>query len=202
MVIGFIAVGILPDDFPDVSIGYIALTGAVLLIILTKQKMDHLIKGIHWESIVFFIGLFLLVGILEQSNFIESVAKFMVEITAGDIELFGLIIIVITAPLSSIVDNIPTTAAMAPVILELSQSDPTISINSLHFLWFALLGGVTFGAGFTPIGSATAIIGLSILKSDGFNTSLGEYFKTIALLSFIFLIISSVYYFLFFGFLL
>ncbi|OLS22701.1 MAG: Na(+)/H(+) antiporter NhaD [Candidatus Heimdallarchaeota archaeon LC_3] len=198
MILGFIIVGVLPKDLPDVSIAYVALSGAVLLIILTRQKMDYLITKVHWESIIFFIGLFLLVGILEQSHFITSIASFMIETTQGDVGLFGLLIIVISAPLSAIVDNIPTTAALAPIIIELSQTDPNITVNSLHFLWFILLSSVTFGAGFTPIGSATSIIGLGMLRADGIKVNLKEFVKMISLLSLIMLLISSAYYFLIF----
>ena len=198
MVLGFILVGILPKDYPKISIAYVALSGAVLLIILTKQNMDHLISKVHWESIVFFIGLFLLVGILEQSHFITNIANLMIETSQGDVNFFGLILVVISAPLSAIVDNIPTTAALAPIILELSNSDPNITVNSLHYLWFVLLSSVTFGAGFTPIGSATSIIGLGLLRADGVKVTLREFVKMISLLSLILLLISSVYYFLIF----
>jgi len=198
MVLGFILVGILPKDYPKISIAYVALSGAVLLIILTKQNMDHLISKVHWESIVFFIGLFFLVGILEQSHFITNIANLMIETSQGDINSFGFILVVISAPLSAIVDNIPTTAALAPIILELSNSDPNITVNSLNYLWFVLLSSVTFGAGFTPIGSATSIIGLGLLRADGVKVTLREFAKMISLLSLILLLISSVYYFLIF----
>jgi Na+/H+ antiporter NhaD/arsenite permease-like protein len=201
MVIGFILIGILPDDFPNVSIAYIALTCALILILITGLKIETLISKVHWESIVFFIGLFLLVGVLEQSLFIHSVSIFIIEVSQGNIALLGFIITAITAPLSSLVDNIPTTAAMAPIILEVARSDPTISINSLHFLWFILLGSVTFGAGFTPLGTATAIIGLGLLKSEGIIINLKEYLKNIAVLSLIFLVVSFFYYVIFYGFL-
>jgi Na+/H+ antiporter NhaD/arsenite permease-like protein len=196
MVLGFIAVGILPEDYPNVSIAYVALSGAVILVILTGQKMEYLITKIRWESIVFFIGLFLLVGILEQSHFIDNIANFMIETTRGDVGLSGVIIIIIAAPLSAIVDNIPTTVALSPIILELAQSDPNITTNSLHFLWFVLLSAVTFGAGFTPIGSA---LGLGMLKSEGVKTGLKEYIKMITSLSLIMLFLSSIYYFLIFN---
>jgi Na+/H+ antiporter NhaD/arsenite permease-like protein len=142
-----------------------------------------------------------LVGVLEQSLFIHSVSIFIIEVSQGNIALLGFIITAITAPLSSLVDNIPTTAAMAPIILEVARSDPTISINSLHFLWFILLGSVTFGAGFTPLGTATAIIGLGLLKSEGIIINLKEYLKNIAVLSLIFLVVSFLYYVIFYGFL-
>lgn len=196
MVVGFITVGLLPADFPQISVGFVALTSATLIIFLTKQPLNQVLKDIHWNNIVFLLGLFLLVGTLESSGFIEELAALLGEVTEGDPVVFGLVLGLFSAPASAVVDNIPITAALARVINSFAANNPDVSTHTMHFIWMVVLVSGKFGAGFTPIGSITAIVGLNMLKKEGRPVSLGYYFQKVTLASFMFMVVGVLYLFL------
>lgn len=195
MVFGFILVSVLPAGFPEISLAYVALASAVILVLATRLDFKTIVKRVEWDSVVFFIGLFLLVGILEEAQVIKAFSILLGDLTQGDSLIFASLMIVLTAPASAIVDNIPITAAMAPVLTDFIASN-NLSADKGLFLWLILLTSVTFGAGFSPIGTATAIVGIELLRNSKNGTiSLWYYIQRITFLSGIFLVISSLYIF-------
>ncbi|MFW9996293.1 MAG: SLC13 family permease [Candidatus Odinarchaeota archaeon] len=196
VIIGFVGSG--EDGFikqlfgVEVSIGLVALACAVLLIAITRADIEQLIKRVHWDTVLFFICLFVLVGTLKDSGVLTTLATELVAISAGNILLMLVIIMVAAASLSALVDNIPVSAAFREVIKDILIDIGAVR-STADATWWILLSGVTFGGGFTPIGTAPAVVATGILKEDGRSTSFLGFFKLMGPISAICLIVSFFY---------
>jgi len=130
----------------------VALTGATVMLLLTRQSVDTALRGIEWPTLFFFVGLFVMVGALEETGAIKEIADAIGSATGGDrsAELFG--ILWVSALGSGIVDNIPFTATMIPVVEQLqggSEGDDAY--------WWALSLGACFGGNLTLIAAAANV---------------------------------------------
>jgi Na+/H+ antiporter NhaD/arsenite permease-like protein len=138
----------------------VALTGATVMLLITRQSMEKALAGIEWPTLFFFLGLFVMVGALEETGAIQKAADGIVSVTAGnrDAELLG--ILWTSGIASGIVDNIPFTAAMIPVVEELGgRSDPAY--------WWALALGACFGGNATVIAAAANVAAAGMAARAG-----------------------------------
>ncbi|MHA2298319.1 MAG: SLC13 family permease [Candidatus Hodarchaeales archaeon] len=176
----------------EMSIGLVALICAILLIILTRVNLEKMVSKVHWDTVLFFIGLFVLVGTLQDAGVLSFLAEQLIMISGGNTLLMFIIILVTGAALSAIVSNIALSAAFIPVIIGIIASSglqPQLGIMT----WWVLLVSVTFGGGFTPIGTAPAVVAIGILKEEGWSINFTGFFKLMAPLSVIMLVSSFLY---------
>ena len=198
VVLGIVVVGLVLSSNIGLSVGFVAITGAILAIIVTKADLDSVIHEIEMDSILFFIGLFVLVGALQISGVLEVLAQIMLQISGGDPLILAIIIITAISILSAVVANIPITIALAEVIRILLDT-PEFAAKTIFgfpvagFLWFTLLYAVTFGGGFTPFGTVTGVIGVQVLQQEGHPVTFMDYVKKMAPLSAILLILGFLY---------
>ncbi|MHA1170150.1 MAG: SLC13 family permease, partial [Candidatus Hodarchaeales archaeon] len=176
----------------EISIGLIAFACAVLLVVVTRADVEKLVKKVHWDTILFFIALFVLVGTLGDSGALEAIAETLLTLSGDppNILLMLAIIMISAAILSALVDNIPVSAAFIPIIFDILKSS---QIAESSLVWWVLLTAVSFGGGFTPVGSAPAVVAIGILKQEGWSITFVEFFKTLGLLSALMLVASFVY---------
>ncbi|MFW9996295.1 MAG: SLC13 family permease [Candidatus Odinarchaeota archaeon] len=189
----------------EISIGLVAMICSILLIILTRADLEKMVKRVHWDTVLFFIGLFVLVGTLDDAKVLQFVAEAVVEISGGNILLLLIIIMVTGAVLSAFVSNIALSAAFIPVIntilIDLGNSGvySDVLLNQITFFtWWVLLAAVTFGGGFTPLGTAPAVVAIGILKEEGKSITFTGFMKLMAPLSLL-MLVASFFYVLFFG---
>ncbi len=138
----------------------VALTGATVMLVVTHQKVEDALAGIEWPTLFFFIGLFVMVGALEETGAIDEVAEGIASLTAGDrtAELLG--IAWASALGSAVVDNIPFTAAMIPVVEQLGGGeDPAY--------WWALALGACFGGNATIVAAAANVAAAGMAARAG-----------------------------------
>ncbi|UCE14521.1 MAG: hypothetical protein JSV04_04915 [Candidatus Heimdallarchaeota archaeon] len=198
VVLVFVVVGLVLSSSIGLSVGFVAITGAIITIIVTQADMNSVIHRIELDSILFFIGLFVLVGTLQISGVLEALAMLMLQLSGGDPLILAIIIITVISILSAVVANIPITIALAEVI-RILLADPEFSSQTIFgfpvggFLWFTLLYSVTFGGGFTPFGTVTGVIGIQVLQQEGHPVTFMDYIKKMAPLSAILLILGFVY---------
>jgi len=198
IVLVIVVIGLVLSSYIGLSVGFVAITGAILAIIVTKADIDSVIHEIELDSILFFIGLFVVVGALQISGVLEVLAEFMLEISGRDPLILAIIIITIISILSAVVANIPITIALAEVI-RILLSDPEFAGQTVFgfpvggLLWFTLLYAVTFGGGFTPFGTVTGVIGVQVLQQEGHPVTFMNYVKKMAPLSAILLILGFIY---------
>ena len=197
-VLGAVVVGLVLSSSIGVSVGFIAIGGAIIGIIATKVDMQKVIHEIEMNSILFFMGLFVLVGTLQITGILEVLAGVMLSISGGDPFILAILIITAISVLSAVVANIPITIALAEVIRILLE-DPEFSSQTVFghpvggFLWFTLLYAVTFGGGFTPFGTVTGVIGVQVLSQEEHPVTFAEFVKKMAPLSLILLSLGFVY---------
>ncbi|MFX0212130.1 MAG: SLC13 family permease, partial [Candidatus Hodarchaeota archaeon] len=182
-------VGFALSDQIGVPIGVIAISGGVIATLLTRADETRLIRSLNWDTLLFFAGLFVLVGILEDTGVLEDLALSIRNLSGGDLFLSGFLILIITAFFSGILDNIPVTAALIPVVDEISQGQP----NNPNFLWFVLVFSGTLGGGWTPFGSAASILVISILLKENRPLDFKHFIKVFLPISLILLALSGIY---------
>ncbi len=198
IVLGVVVIGLVLSSQIEVAVGFVAITGAILAIVTTRAEMEKVIHRIEMDSILFFMGLFILVGTLQLSGALEVLAEIMLDVSGGDPFVLAFIIITLISLLSAVVANIPITIALAEVITIL-LADPDFAIQTIFgfpaagFLWFTLLYAVTFGGGLTPFGTVTGVIGVQVLSQQGYPVSFMDFVKKMAPLSILLIVIGFIY---------
>ena len=145
------------QELLEFSSSFIALAAAGVALLWVRPNTQELFERIEWSVLVFFIALFVMVGGLESSGALDQIAEVMTEAASLNPILLGIIFIWVVAILSAIVDNIPITIALIPVIIQLGSS----GINTAP-LWWALAFGAGFGGNGTIIGSSANIVVASL----------------------------------------
>ena len=164
----------------------------VLIAILTlaaSGNVLHILKKVDYKTLLFFIGLFVVVGGLEQTGILELIAGFIGKISGGNMMLMIAIIIWISGICSAFVDNIPFAATMIPVIKSLAVSQGI----ALPTLAWALALGTDIGGSATPIGASANVVGCAVAQKNGYKIGWGKYCKYMVPATFIVLAVSTAY---------
>ena len=140
------------------TVATIGLGIAVVTLLTSKNKMD-VMKGVDYKTLLFFIGLFVVVGGLEQTHILELIAGVIEKISGGNLYIMVAIIIWISAIASAFVDNIPFAATMVPVI----QSLAALNGIDISTLAWGLSMGTDIGGSATPIGASANVVGMSVV---------------------------------------
>jgi Na+/H+ antiporter NhaD/arsenite permease-like protein len=176
------------STFIGLSVLDISLLGATAMILVSGVDFDDAIKAVDWPLLAFFAGLFVLVSSLDLVGVISILAELVQSSVGTNLVIAALVILWISAILSGIVDNIVIAAALAPMILTVADATGL----SVLVLGWALIIGANLGGDFTPIGSPSNVIGMSILsKRTGDKIGWGGW-KTPALITVIHLLVASV----------
>ncbi len=140
----------------------VALTGAAAMLLVSRQSVEEALAGIEWATLFFFLGLFVMVGALEETGAIDEVARAIGGVTGGDrtAELLG--ITWVSAIGSGVVDNIPFTAAMIPVVEELQAGN-----GGDDAYWWSLALGACFGGNATLIAAAANVAASGLAQRAG-----------------------------------
>jgi Na+/H+ antiporter NhaD/arsenite permease-like protein len=158
----------------------IALGGAALLMVITRARPERVLHEVDWSTLIFFTGLFIIVGVAEQAGTIQLLSSAALSITGGDPWFTLIIVIWLSALASAFVDNIPFTATMIPMIQTLN-ADPTIAGTFGNFqfspLWWALSLGANLGGNGTLIGSSAGIIAAGLSEKNGFLITFNRFFR-------------------------
>lgn len=167
----------------------IALLAAIIILLIGKQDAEEIILGVEWSTILFFIGLFIVVGGLEETGVIGKLANLLVSATSGNMVLTMIIILWASAIISSFLDNIPFVATLIPLILTMQQTG-NIDVTPL---WWALSLGACLGGNGTLIGASANVVLSSISSKNGYPITFKHYMKIGFPLMIISIIISSIY---------
>jgi Na+/H+ antiporter NhaD/arsenite permease-like protein len=158
----------------------IALGGAAILLIITRAHVEKILQEVDWATLIFFAGLFVVVGILGEVGLIALLAKILIGITGGEPWLTFHTVIWISAITSGFIENIPFTTTMVPII-EILNSNTSISslFGSLNIspLWWALALGAGLGGNSTWIGSSAGIVAVGISLKYGHKISFIRWLK-------------------------
>jgi len=149
----------------------IALTGALVLMLVAREEPHDVLREVEWPTLFFFIGLFMLVAGVIEIGLVEAVASAIVTVTGGALAPMAVLLLWGSAILSGIIDNIPYTATMIPVVAQLSEGSDT------NVLWWALAIGADFGGNATIIGASANVILASLAEREGHPVRFGTYLR-------------------------
>ncbi len=152
---------------------FVALTGAAIAFMWVRPNPDEILKEVEWTVLLFFACLFVAVGGLERAGLLNVAAEWIGHHATGSLIVTTIIIIWASGILSAIIDNIPFTMAMIPVIQHLE----TQGINVTP-LWWALALGVGFGGNGTPIGSSAGVVTVAMSERTKFPITFKKWFKS------------------------
>lgn len=157
------------------TVAFIGVAIALITLITSFKHIGAILKKVDYKTLLFFVGLFVVVGGLEQTGVLEMIASFIEKVCGGNVFAMVLIIMWISAIASAFVDNIPFAATMVPVIKSLAAT--TVGAQ-LPVLAYALSVGTDIGGSATPIGASANVVGTSVISKAGHPVGWGKYCKT------------------------
>ncbi len=169
----------------------VALGGATVLLLVAGDDVEEALERVEWSTIFFFIGLFVMVGGLEERGVVDRVAEGLADLTGGSLAGEALVILWGAAAGSALVDNIPFTAAMLPVV-ETLQEDGFDDAR-----WWALALGACFGGNATLIAAAANVAAAGVLERSGRPLSFGRFLAAGLPVTLLSLLIATAYLLLF-----
>ena len=174
------------------TVASIGLGIALLTLIAAPRYATRILKHVDYKTLLFFIGLFFVVGGLEQTGILKLIADFIGKVSEGNAYIMIAIIIWISAVASAFIDNIPFAATMIPIIKSLSAATGV----SLETMAWALSMGTDIGGSATPIGASANVVGTSVAAKAGHRVGWGGYCRISAPIAILVVAISTVYIFI------
>lgn len=151
----------------------IALIGAGVLVTISGLEHVHYLASVEWQTLLFFAGLFILVGSLVKTGVIADLARLAGDVTGGNPLLATMLILVVSAVLSGLIDNIPYVATMTPVVADLATTIP--DPGHVQAMWWALAIGAGFGGNMTAVGASANVVMIGISTREGYPISFWEF---------------------------
>lgn len=191
VVLALVILGFVLHDVTHIETCVTAMLGASFLLLFEKPK--DILCDVEWNTIFFFIGLFIIIGGLEASGGIALMAQWILNVTKGSQEATSMIILWASGFISGIIDNIPYTATMTPMILQIQK---TMGVDYAYPLWWCLSLGACLGGNMTIIGAAANVIVSETSAHKGYPIPFMKFLKYGVATMLISLVISSTYIYL------
>lgn len=170
----------------------VAMSGAIFLMLISKEEPEEILLNVEWPTIFFFIGLFVLVGGLKASGVVGALAQWGLAVTQGQVMETALLMLWLSAIASAFIDNIPFVATMIPMLQEMAQ----LSGGNLEPVWWSLALGACLGGNGTLIGATANVVVAGIAEKNGILLSFKHYLKIAFPLMIGSILISHVYVYL------
>ena len=194
MVLALVLFGFFTHQYLKLEPASIALMGASLLMLITREHGPEVaLLGVEWPTIFFFIGLFTLVGSLEKVGIIEMLAHQIINLTQGNLTITAISILWLSAIASAFIDNIPFTAAMIPLIKSIGQMTAGLPLEPL---WWSLSLGACLGGNGTLVGASANIVVVGLSARHGVEISFIRFLKYGFPIMILSIIISTIYIYL------
>ncbi|MCD8109941.1 MAG: anion permease [Clostridiales bacterium] len=158
------------------SVAFIGAVIAIVTLVTSGKYIPELLKKVDYKTLLFFVGLFIVVGGLEETEILVAIANLIGRISQGNLILMVAIVIWVSAIASAFVDNIPFAATMVPVIQSLAATQGV----PLDTLAYTLAMGTDIGGSATPIGASANVVGTSVAAQNGHLITWGRYCKASA----------------------
>jgi Na+/H+ antiporter NhaD/arsenite permease-like protein len=183
-----VIVGFVSHEITHIEPSVIALAGAMALILVSKKEPEEIFEKVEWPTLFFFMGLFIMVEGLVEVGVIQMLAEATLSLTKGDFQKTALFIGILSSSVSPIIDNIPYTTTMLPLIKNLGTTFPNVDA-----LWWSLALGACLGGNATLIGASANVVAANISKKNGKVISFIEYLKYGLPLTFVTIVIAMIY---------
>jgi Na+/H+ antiporter NhaD/arsenite permease-like protein len=191
LVIGATLIGFLLATPLGLEPGAIALLGAAVLLLLSRVEVEEVLREIEWPTIFFFVGLFMLVEAVVHVGIIDALALTLIDLTGGQETVTVIGFLWLSAFASAIVDNIPYTATMIPVVNQIGESGLPIEP-----LWWALALGACLGGNATIVGASANVVVANMAARAGHPITFRAFLPYGVLVAVVSLVMSTVYLYL------
>jgi Na+/H+ antiporter NhaD/arsenite permease-like protein len=153
----------------------VAMAGAGILVAMSGLDREFYLSSVEWESLLFFAGLFIMVGALVRTGVVNNLAHAAGQVTHGNAWTATMLILTVSFTLGSFINNVPYAATMTPVVGQLAESVP--GQTSSGVLWWALLLGTVLGGNLTAVGASANIVAVGIAQRAGHPVSFWDFTK-------------------------
>jgi Na+/H+ antiporter NhaD/arsenite permease-like protein len=188
LVLGLTIAGFLFATVADLRPATIALLGATALLLVARVEPAELFREVDWSTLLFFVGLFVVVEGLVATGVVTALGQGLAEATGGDQAITTLGLLWVSGVASALVDNIPYTATMIPVVQELGASGLDVGP-----LWWALALGACLGGNATIVGASANVVAANAAAHAGHPIAFGRFLRVGGLVALISMLISSAY---------
>lgn len=186
-VLALVLIGLLMHGALHLEPATVALAGAVLLLVLSRRNPADILEHVEWSTLMFFVGLFIAVEALVQVGLVDKMAWALINLTEKNLPVTTYLLLWFSALLSGIMDNIPYTATMIPVLESLALVMP------VEPLWWALALGADLGGNLTLVGASANVVVASLAERSGYKLSFGQFLRNGAIMVFVSLIVSTLW---------
>lgn len=192
-----VLVGFILNNFINKGLAIISLSGAIFLVIIAKRKPKEIFENVEWETLFFFIGLFMMIRGIENLNIIKLIGDKLIGITTGKFDMAVLGVAWISAAFTSIIGNVANAATMSKIVAVMVPefakdiADPV----KIKAFWWALSIGSCLGGNITILSSATNVVAVGAAAKAGCKIDFVKFFKFGGLIALETLIIGSIYLF-------
>ncbi|WP_280276651.1 ArsB/NhaD family transporter [Nocardia wallacei] len=189
LVLAAVFAGFIGHSLFHIDPSVVALLGAGILVLVSGVPQEEFLSAVEWDTLLFFAGLFVMIGALVKTGVIENLSRHAVAATGGNALVAAMLILVVSAVLSGIIDNIPYVATMSPLVAELAGGMEEHG----HALWWALAAGADFGGNLTAVGASANVVMLGIAKRADTPISFWEFTRKGAVVTAITITIAAPY---------
>lgn len=186
-VMGLVLIGFIFHGMLGLEPATIAMAGATLLLIITRRDPFQHLREVEWTTLFFFIGLFIMVEAMVKTGIIASIATAILNLTKGNLRMTANLLLWFSALFSGIVDNIPYTATLIPLVRQLGEVMPAGP------LWWALIMGADFGGNLTLIGASANLVVATVAQRAGYPITFKRYLAYSLVSTLAVLLLSTLY---------
>ena len=201
MVLGAIILGFaLHSSIPvlkDMGLEVIAILGATVMLVIYPTDVEGVLNEVEWTLVLFFVGLFALLGVMGKADVLSMIGEWLESPLSSGSYSGPMAMMWSSAFFSGLTDNIPLAAVLAKVLsgFQSQIGDLAWFAEYGHLLWWGLIFGAGLGGNFTPIGSASTVVAIGILKKEGHNITFMQYVKIGAIVVLVQLTLATAYLF-------
>lgn len=191
VVFSLVIIGFILNNFIDKGLAIISLSGALVLVILNKRSPKEVFEEVEWETLFFFIGLFMMIRGIENLGVLKIIGDKLIAITTGKIGLASIAVVWISALFTSVMGNVATAATFSKIIHLMGPSFE--NLGNTQVFWWALSFGACLGGNISLLGSATNVVAVGAAAKAGCKIDFVKFFKFGGLIAIENLIIASIY---------
>ncbi|MFA4902785.1 MAG: ArsB/NhaD family transporter [Desulfobaccales bacterium] len=175
LLLGFTILLFAVHGFLHMQVAVAALIGSLVLVAISGEDIVELLeKEVEWPTLVFFIGLFMVIAGAEETGLIQIIANFVKDLSGGNLTVAIILVLWVSAIASAFIDNIPFTATMLPIVAFLNVTIPGAESG---VLWWSLALGACLGGNGTMIGASANVVTVGLAEKAGYHISFVEYMK-------------------------
>ena len=182
--------GFLMNNFIDKGLAIMALSGAVVLILITKREPIEVFKHVEWDTLFFFMGLFMLIQGIEATGIVDLVGDQVLELADGHLHIAASMILWVSAIFTSVIGNVANAAMVSKIIHHMT---PTFLNGDTMSLWWALSMGSLLGGNITILASATNVVAINSANKAGCKITFGKFMKFGIIIAVQTLVVANIY---------